>query len=260
MCFRIWGLRIMSEEDNPPLLRNHWARESRANSVERPCCDCLGSQWDDDVKWTELPIHQEVQDETSSGWIRLLQLIEEAANDGREEFSPLREMTAEQWIEIVTLPPTIEKLKNVKHFILYGSSLVRIPPEIGEMTNLEQFTPYTSYRLHWFPYEIRRCKKLTRSTVSTRAIYGNFKFRPPFPALPQLSDLYRPKTCSICNGDLPNIPLQRWTSGRMGSDIVPLLVHACSETCINSIHDAPENYVKRPHCGGLGLKQPDTDW
>lgn len=249
----------MTEENNPPLLRNHWAKESSANSVERPFCNCLGWQWEE-IEWTELTIHREVQDENAAGWIQLLEIIEEAIRDGREVFSPLREMTPEQWIEIVTLPPSIAQLKNVKHFILYGSSLVRIPPEIGEMTNLEEFTPYTSYRLHWFPYEIRRCKKLKRSTVSTRAVYGNYKFRPPFPALPQHSELYRPKTCSICNGAFTDVPIQRWTSLRMGSDIVPLLVHACSEICIDAIKDAPDNYIKRPHCGGLELEQPDTVW
>ena len=58
---------------------------------------------------------------------------------------------------------------------LYGSGLVRIPPEVGEMTALEDFDPYTSYRLHWFPFEITRCPKLKDSRVSTRALYGNFK-------------------------------------------------------------------------------------
>ncbi len=162
-----------------------------------------------------MTIHQEVQDEAATGWIRLLELIDDAANHRREEFSPLREMTPEQWVEIVTLPTSIAKLKHVKKFTLYGSSLVRIPPEIGEMTNLEEFSPYTSYR---------------------------------------------PKTCSKCNGEFADLPIQRWTSLRMGSDIVPLLVHACSEKCIDSIRDAPDNYVTRPHSGGLTLKQPDTDW
>ena len=249
----------MTDENNPPLLKNHWAKESSANSVRRPSCKCLGSQWEK-IKWSDLTIHQEVQDENALGWIRLQELIDEAAHDQRTEFSPLREMTPQQWIDIVTLPKSIAHLKNVKHFIVYGSSLVRIPPEIGEMTNLEEFTPYTSYRLHWFPYEIRRCKKLKRSTVSTRAIYGNYKHRPPFPRLPQHSDLYRPKSCSVCDTPFTDAPMQRWTSRRMGSDIVPLLVHACSETCIDSIKDAPDNYVKRPHCGGPDVKQPRPGW
>ena len=75
------------------------------------------------------------------------------------------------------------RLTAVKHLVLYGSNLVRIPPEIGAMSSLEEFTPYTSYRLHWFPYEITRCRKLSRSTVSTRALFGNYKLRPPFPRL-----------------------------------------------------------------------------
>jgi hypothetical protein len=48
---------------------------------------------------------------------------------------------------------------------------------------LEVFEPYTSYSLHLFPYELTRCANLRDSTVSTRALYGNFNFRPPFPRL-----------------------------------------------------------------------------
>lgn len=45
------------------------------------------------------------------------------------------------------------------------------------------FEPYTSYSLHWFPYELTRCMNLRDSTVSTRALYGNIKYRPAFPRL-----------------------------------------------------------------------------
>src|SRR4051812_27794233 len=169
----------MSSDQNPPLLTNRWAKEAAANTVPRPLCHCLDAQYRK-ARWSELKLHTEQQETARSGWARLLELIEAAAYDKREEFSPGREMRPGQWTQIVTLPPSIAKLKSVKHFILYGSSLVRIPPEIGEMTSLEQFTPYTSYRLHWFPFEITRCANLKRSTVSTRALYGNFKYRPPF--------------------------------------------------------------------------------
>src|SRR4051794_934109 len=90
----------------------------------------------------------------------------------------------EKYNQIVVLPPTIAKLKSVKVLSLYRSNLVRIPPEIGEMTSLEEFDPYTSYRLHWLPYEITRCQNLKRSRVSPRALFGNYKYRPPFPRLP----------------------------------------------------------------------------
>jgi hypothetical protein len=208
-----------------------------------------------------LTIHAERQDLSSPAWARLLELIDEAASDRREEFSPAREMRPEEWAQITTLPASIAKLKSVKHLILYGSSLVRIPPEIGEMSNLEEFSPYTSYRLHWFPFEISRCSKLKDSTISTRALYGNYKYRPPFPKLPQLDEAYTPASCSVCGSPFgEGAPLQYWISLGIGSDVVPLLVHACSERCVSRLPTPPENYVRGPHQGGLGLMQPNSDW
>jgi hypothetical protein len=242
------------------LLTNRWAKEAAANTVPRPLCHCLDAQYRK-ARWSELKLHTEQQDTACSGWARLLELIEDAANDKREEFSPGREMTPEHWTQIVTLPPSIAKLKSVKHFILYGSSLVRIPPEIGEMASLEQFTPYTSYRLHWFPFEITRCMNLKRSTVSTRALYGNFKYRPPFPRLPQLHDAYTPMRCSVCDSPFgESVPMQYWVSLCVGTDVVPLLVHACSKECLSKIPTPPKGYVQTLHQGGLGLTQPRSDY
>ena len=85
--------------------------------------------------------------------------------------------------QIHSLPETISKLKNVTKVWLYGSNLKRIPPEIGEMEALEYFDPYTSYDLHWFPYELTNCKSLKDSRVSTRALYGFFNDRIVFPRL-----------------------------------------------------------------------------
>jgi hypothetical protein len=250
----------MSSDENPPLLTNRWAKEAAANMVPRPLCHCLDAQHGK-ARWSELKLHTEQQDTTCSGWLRLLELIEAAASDKREEFSPGREMTPEEWTQIVTLPPSIAKLTSVKHFILYGSSLVRVPPEIGEMASLEQFTPYTSYRLHWFPFEITRCRNLRRSTVSTRALYGNFKHRPPFPRLPQLHEVFTPRTCSVCDSLLgDSTPMQFWVSLGVATDVLPLLVHACSRECLSRIPTPPEGYVQTPHRGGLGLSQPVSRW
>ena len=248
----------MSSDSNPRLLTNRWAKEAAANTVPRPLCHCLDPQYKKG-KWSGLKLHAEQQDTACSGWARLLELIDEAANDNREEFSPGREMTPEQWTQIVTLPPSIAKLKSVKHFILYGSSLVRIAAEIGEMASLEQFTPYTSYRLHWFPFEITRCTNLKRSTVSTRALYGNFKYRPPFPKLPQLHDAFTPKRCSVCDSPFGDFtPMQSWVSLCVVTDVVPLLVHACSKECLSKIPTPPNGYVQTLHRGGLGLRQPPS--
>lgn len=236
-----------------------------------PMCHCFDIY--QEQEWAELTFHAEQQDTTCDGWKHLLALIEQAAADGREEFAPLREMTWEERVQIVTLPPTISKLKLVKHFDLYRSHLVRIPPEIGDMTNLETFTPYTSYKLHWYPYEITRCKNLKDSTVSTRSLYGNFKHRPPFPRLQpdmistQGLDLDKLpletwgtdsiRTCSVCNRPLDNLGLyQMWIALPVATDVLPLLVNACSAECIQSLPQPAENHVQQAHKGGLGIEQP----
>lgn len=236
-----------------------------------PSCDCFDQHTDQE--WLELTLHAEKQNTGCSGWKRLLALIDEAAEDEREEFAPLQEMAWEERMEIVTLPPTISKLKSVKHLLLYRSWLVRIPPEIGAMTNLEKFTPYTSYKLHWYPFEITRCKKLMDSTVSTRSLYGNFKFRPPFPKLqvgrettrglelnnllPEVWGTDSIKTCSVCNRPLEHTGLhQVWISVLVATDVLPLLVNACSEECIQALPKPADDYIHEPHMGGLNVKQP----
>jgi len=169
--------------------------------------------------------------------------------------------------QVITLPSTIGKLKAVRRLVLFGSFLVRIPPEIGEMENLVEFMPYTSMRLHWFPYEITRCTKLDESLVSTRALYGNFKFNPPFPSLEQplspttgvdLENLWPERygapaitTCSVCRTPLVQTGLhQVWISLNVGTDVLPLLVNACSPNCIAQLPPAASGYVSGPHTGG----------
>ncbi|MFE9424802.1 leucine-rich repeat domain-containing protein [Kitasatospora sp. NPDC006697] len=236
-------------------------------------CRCLdeGEEYEEPVESTSF--HAERQDPTAPGWLRLLELVEEAAADRRELFEPLRELSNEQRRQIVTLPPSIARLTAVKHLSLYGSNLVRIPPEIGAMAGLEEFTPYTSYRLHWFPYELTRCPALKRSTVSTRALYGNRKYRPPFPELSRaeaadLADLAdldpgrrgatAIRSCSVCDGPVAAADLRQvWISLRTSSaDVLPLLVNACSAQCVEALPTPPEGYLRQPHTGGPRLLQP----
>jgi len=220
-------------------------------------CECLNPQYKT-REWSELALHPEVQDTNCDAWKRLLDLVEQAARDGREEFAPQREMQPEDWEQIVTLPPSIAKLKSVKHLMLYGSHLVRIPPEIGGMTALKVFTPYTSYRLHYFPYEITRCLELKESTVSTRALYGNQDYRPPFPRLPAISPGGAPEHCSVCCGAFAESgPLQYWISLWVATDVLPLLVHACSAACVGRLPQPATRYVAEAHQGGLEIKQPE---
>ena len=234
-------------------------------------CDCFEGERPSPL--TETTFHAELQDTESAGWKQILELVEIAAADSREEFAPFREMTLEAQSQVITLPATIGKLKLVRRLLLYGSFLVRIPPEIGDMDNLVEFIPYRSMRLHWFPYEITRCAKLDESTVSTRALYGNHKFRPPFPQLEAPSssivgfDLRNLPaesyghpvitSCSVCRAPIAEAGLRQvWISLNVGTDVLPLLVNACSEDCISRLPSTPSGYVRGPHTGGTSVTQP----
>jgi hypothetical protein len=221
-----------------------------------PACNCLEPQHGL-RKWQELMLHRDIQNCNSDAWESLEAYIRKVHADGSDELNPIAGIGPEKWEQIVTLPASIRRLQSVKFLSLYGSHLVRIPPEIGDMANLEEFDPYTSYRLHWFPYEITRCKKLRRSRVSTRALYGNFKYRPPFPRLPSISPEVTPASCSVCRGPFTKDgPYQVWISLRVATDVLPLLVHACSGECVQSLPKPPEGYVSQAHQGGLGISQP----
>jgi hypothetical protein len=218
--------------------------------------------------------HGERQDTSSPGWHRLLGLIDEAVVDGREVFRPLVDLTPAERADLVTLPPTIAKLTRVRHLALYGSPLVRIPPQIAAMTSLEVFEPYTSYALHWFPFELTRCTNLRSSTVSTRALYGNYKYRYDFPQLqpagalatvpdrddldPQIWGAGTIRRCSVCDGPIePARFRQVWISLRVATDVLPLLVNTCSEHCVRALPAPPEGYVATTHHGGHDVHQPE---
>jgi hypothetical protein len=224
-------------------------------------CSCLAPQYTTQP-WHELEFHLEEQDTSCDAWKRLLEIIERCAAKGDEIFAPSTEFTWEDWIKIITLPATIAKLTRVKEFRLYASNLICIPPEIGNMKELEVFDVYTSYRLHWLPYEITRCANLRSSTISTRALYGNYKYRPPFPRLPSKAASSVPKRCSVCGETLEaGFTIQVWISLRIATDVVPLLVHACSQRCVDALPSPPAGYISHAHTGGLDnwSKAPSLD-
>ncbi|MFF4352504.1 leucine-rich repeat domain-containing protein [Streptomyces sp. NPDC001530] len=268
----------MTDEGEPTLYVNRWDDTSDSapggRGSYRDICSCFDQS--KPHPRARVGFHTERQDTSAPGWQHLLELVDEAADDGREEFRPLVELSPKERRQVITLPPSIAKLTAVKHFVLYGSNLVRIPPEIGAMSSLEAFSLYTSYRLHWFPYEITRCLKLTRSTVSTRALFGNYKLRPPFPHLrpPQdsvaeldLADLDPQRWgataihhCSVCDRPIEQGALhQVWVSLRVATDVLPLLVSACSSACASALPAGAEGYIPSPHRGGR-INQPASDW
>jgi len=234
----------------------------KANPVQYyAACNCLSPKDElDDETFTfcrEPSFHLDRPEIESDAWKALEDYVEDVLAKGGDELNPLNGIGRERWQQIRTLPSAIGKLQSVKYLALYGSHLVRIPPEIGDMANLEELNPYTSYSLHWFPYEIMRCEKLVRSRVSTRALYGNYKYRPPFPRLPSPTAELAPACCSVCRGPFTNDgPLQAWISLLVATDVLPLLVHACSTECLKMLPTPAAGYVQTAHQGGSDLNQP----
>ncbi|WP_367139051.1 leucine-rich repeat domain-containing protein [Saccharothrix sp. HUAS TT1] len=264
----------MADDGTPRATPNRFADAvgPASDGPSQDRCDCLGLRTG--TPPTTTSFHRDRQDVTAAGWLRLLRLVDEAAADGRAEFAPFTGMSAAERRQVVTLPAAIAKLTAVKRLVLYGTNLVRVPPEIGAMSSLEVFDPYTSYRLHWYPYELTRCARLANSTVSTRALYGNFKFRPPFPALRPVTEAGRAdlaaldpgvwgatavRTCSVCDGPVRELR-QVWISGRVGTDVLPLLVNACSAACVAALPEPARDHVPTHHTGGPDVVQPDAGW
>jgi len=227
---------------------------------ERLNCPCLYTQ----TKKGSLAIpsiHAEPQDESSTGWLQLCDLVKRNAAENAEVFEPLAHIEWDAWSNVITLPAQISDMSRAEKIRLYGSRLRRIPPQIGQLKSLRNLDIYTSYFLHWLPYEVMRCKNLGDSRMSTRALYGNAKTRLPFPRLSIPLATLAPSTCSVCDrGFGERTPHVWWTTQRVGTDIVPLLVHSCSNECTASIPNSPPGFFERPHKGGGGVGMPTVSW
>ncbi len=200
----------------------------------------------------EIKVKKDSQNRESENWKSILDLIDKSANDKRKEFEPSKELGFEIWRDIRSLPKEIENLKNIKHLMLYGSNLERLPQEIGELKSLEKFTPYTSYGLRWFPYEISQCENLKESTVSTRALFGNKKNKKLFPNLEDNPvEYFGGNKCSICKRkEKENKFKQYWISTQIGTDVLPLLAITCSNECYAKLRKPHKDYYPTPHQGG----------
>jgi hypothetical protein len=104
-----------------------------------------------------------------------------------------------------------------------------------------------------------------------RSISGNVKYRPPFTVLrqgplpsgdldPAIWGADSISSCSVCGG--PTITewgaRQAWLSVRVATDVLPLLVNACSEARIEALPQGAERHVLARPRGrpARGLLQP----
>jgi hypothetical protein len=224
--------------------------------TQRKHCSCLANRGKKGTP--SVPnLHAEAQDIRTQGWAQTVELIRANAIGCSTVFEPSAHVPWDDWMKVITLSPEIADLTNVGHVRLYGSHLRRLPPEIGRMTALENLDIYTSYSLHWLPYEVTRCPNLRESRMSTRALYGNKNTRLPFPRLSRPVDVLLPKTCSVCDRPFGEAaPQLYWTTQYIGTDHTPLLIHSCSRECTLSVPAAPKGYFERPHKGGGGVGMP----
>lgn len=251
----------MAEEPKRfPLLSIDPATQAAARRVlRRDHCACLSGKTKKG-RAVVPDFHGEAQDESVSGWGQAKALIEQAKLKGNAEFEPSAHIAWEDWMHVITLPPEVGALTDVTVVRTYASHLRRLPPEIGRMTNLKELDIYTSYSLHWLPYEVTRCANLRSSRMSTRALYGNRNTRLPFPRLSAPVEALVPPTCSVCDRPFERTPHPLWITLRVATDTVPLLVHSCSKECTLSLPSPPDGYFERPHQGGGGIGMPDEGY
>jgi hypothetical protein len=231
-----------------------------ARITRRAHCACLAVRT---KKGTPLVpnMHIEAQDQSMAGWRQVTNLIERLARTSVAILEPSAQIAWEEWMRVITLPPEVAYLSQVKEVRLYGSHLRRLPTEIGRMSSLRELDIYTSYSLHWLPYEVTRCANLSASRMSTRALYGNRNTRLPFPRLSAPIDVLLLATCSVCDQPFDaRTPQPFWTTQRVGTDYVPLLIHSCSNACIDPVPSAPSGFFERPHkgSGGVGKQSPSS--
>lgn len=251
----------MAEEPKSfPLLSIDPATKAAAERVRRrDHCACLSGKA---KKGRPLApdLHGESQDEAVAGWSHVKTLIERAKLERSSVFEPSAHIAWEEWMRVITLPPELGTLSDVTVVRTYASHLRRLPPEIGRMSGLAELDVYTSYSLHWLPYEVTRCTNLRSSRMSTRALYGNRNTRLPFPRLSAPIDALQPTTCSVCDRPFERTPRLLWITLRVATDTVPLLVHSCSKECTLSLPRPPDGYFERPHQGGGGVGMPDEGY
>jgi hypothetical protein len=67
------------------------------------------------------------------------------------------------------------------------------------------------------------------------------------------------RNCSVCERPIEEELHQVWISLRVATDILPLLVNACSSACVAGLPDGANDYIPTPHKGGR-IDQPTSDW
>ena len=215
-------------------------------------CDCFavdGRSKKGNPRWRNSPIHDDIQD-TTSGCVEVglrsdRDRHREGADRARLPRRPGRDAAAFDR-PVDDAAPTIPG-----RLYIGGASRARSSAGAHQARAVHLVQPAL------LPIRAPRAPQLRLSTVSTRALYGNVKFRPPFPLLAPRDEPMPPRPCSMCDAMFEDRGRHRyWTSRRVASDVMPLLINACSAACLANALPPSEGYVAKPHRGGPNLQQP----
>ncbi|MEV0899525.1 hypothetical protein [Actinoplanes sp. NPDC049802] len=97
----------MQPSDAPGVFSNRFADATppETGGPARDRCTCVGHSVE--TRPATVRFHTERQDTTAPGWLRLIDLVDEAAAEKRTVFKPFVEMTSAQRRQVITLPPAL---------------------------------------------------------------------------------------------------------------------------------------------------------
>jgi hypothetical protein len=102
-----------------------------------------------------------------------------------------------------------------------------------------------------------RLSNVTTQFPLERTVMPQCARRMPITLLDQ--DVETIRNCSVCDGPIePARSRQQWVSLRVATDVVPLLVNACSTACVQTVPSPPDGYIATPHQGGRQIQQPEA--
>jgi len=162
-----------------------------------------------------------------------------------------------------TFPSFVWKMRSLLRLECYSTLIEAVSPDIGKLTRLSYFSVYTSYGIHFLPYEITRtcCEK---THISIRSLYGGRRrlALPRLPAFPAdmapLFELALRRVALARTLQIDSLPAELkeklkhliecsvcsepFSADRIFAvwavfsiDFVPLLARCCSRTCVDAI-------------------------
>ena len=119
------------------------------------------------------------------------------------------------------------------------SGLIAIPLRLADQAALP-FSPVHLEAAPLTPSPIAKCLELTDSGVTPATCTATTRPHALSRLAAEAPDRLDPATVQLYDGPFPSSrPIQRWISLWVATDVVPLLVHSCSDRCIDALPQPP---------------------